>query len=83
MRYFTYKLFTEPGCKITPQLISFLEKEKIRGSIIDLTSKKANSEPLSFKILNVPTLILYDKQKEMIDHVFSLGDLKEIFRNKK
>ena len=78
---YTYKLFTEPDCKITQQLLSFLEKEEVCGTIIDLTSAEANIHPESFKILKTPTLILYNN-KEIVDHIFSIEDLKDFMTHK-
>ncbi len=81
MKNYNYKLFTEPDCKVTKQLISILTQNKIRGSIIDLTSKEANREPISFKVLNIPTLVMFNEKDEVIEHIFSAGELKE-FINK-
>lgn len=74
-----YKVFTSNFCRNCPPVKKFLDKVSIKGEELDVSTDLGINATREYEILSTPTVILFDKNDNIVDRAYSVEDIEKIF----
>lgn len=76
-----YKVFHSHLCRNCPPVLDFLRNLNIPGEEIDVSTESGLNSAKKYNIMSTPSVVLFDREEEVIDIVTSFEKLKEFFNN--
>jgi ribonucleoside-triphosphate reductase len=74
-----YKFFYSQVCRNCPPVKDYVKNLTIPGEEVDVTSDLGLNSARKYDVLSTPTVILFDKNEEVVEKLNSVEDLKKIF----
>jgi hypothetical protein len=74
-----YKFFSSQVCRNCPPVKDYVKNLTIPGEEVDVTSDLGLDSARKYDVLSTPTVILFNKNEEVVQKLNSVEDLKKIF----
>jgi ribonucleoside-triphosphate reductase len=77
-----FKLFTSQYCHNCSPVKNFLNNLHVRGEEVDVSTDLGINIAKDYNVMSTPTVILFDKDDNIVSKAFSVEELKKVFLKK-
>ena len=77
-----FKLFTSQYCHNCSPVKNFLNNLHVRGEEVDVSTDLGINIAKDYNVMSTPTVILFDKDDNIVSKAFSVDELKKVFLKK-
>ncbi len=78
----SYKFFMTPMCPNCGEIAEFLDTIELKGEKIDATTDEGLEESRKYRVMGVPLMIFFDKDKKEVNRATSIDEIKKLLENK-
>ena len=77
-----FKLFTSQYCHNCSPVKNFLNSLHVHGEEVDVSTDLGINIAKNYNVMSTPTVILFDKNDNIVSKAFSVDELKKVFSKK-